>query len=94
MSGGEPNQSRFVTKIRLVVEAVHGMLIQKNHLLDHKIDKKLVPNIGIYFRVAPFLNNAYGQRMQSDKELSYEIIQRRHAQRDVDNTLATEIRFG
>ena len=34
-----------------------------------------VPNIGIYFRVSLFLNNAYGQRLQSDKELSYEILQ-------------------
>ena len=38
----ESNQSRFVTKIRWVVKAVHGMLKQKYHLLDHKIDNKLV----------------------------------------------------
>ena len=40
--------------------------------------------------MASFLNNAYGQRLQSDKELSYEILQRMHAQKDVENTLATE----
>ena len=66
------------------------MLKKKYRLLDHKIDKKLVPNIGIYFRVALFLNNAYGKREQSDKELSYEILQRKHAQKDVNNTLAIE----
>ena len=58
LSTEESNQSRFVTKIRWVVEAVHGMVKQKYRLLDHKTDNKLVPNIRIYFRVASFLNNA------------------------------------
>ena len=56
--------------------------------MDHKIDNKLVPNIGIYFRVASFLNNAFGQRLQSDKELSYEILQRTYAQKNVDKVKA------
>ena len=73
-----------------MVEAVHGMVKQKYRLLDHNIHNKLVPNIGIYFGVASFLNNAHGQRVQSDKELSYEILQRKHAQKDVNNTLAIE----
>ena len=92
LSTEESNQSRFVTKIRWVVEAVHGVLKQKYRFLDHKIDKKLVPNFGIYFRVASFLNNAYGQRLRSDKELLYELLQRMHAQKDVDNTLATKVK--
>ena len=66
------------------------MLKKKYRLLNHKINNKLVPNIGIYFRVASFLNNAYGQMLQSDKELSYEILQRMHAQKNVNNTLDTE----
>ena len=49
LSTEESNQSRFVTKMRWVLKAVHGMLKQKYRLLDHKIDNKLVPNIGIYF---------------------------------------------
>ena len=73
---GESNQSRFVTKMRWVVETFRGMLKQKYCLLDHKIDKKSVPNIRIYFRVASFLNNAYGQRLQSNKELLYKILHR------------------
>ena len=48
----ESNQSRFMTKIRWVVETVHGMLKQKYRLLVHKMDNKLVSNIGIYFIVA------------------------------------------
>ena len=79
-----------MTKIRWVAEVVHGMLKQKHHLLDHILDNKLVPNIGIYFRVALFPKNAYGQRLKSDKELSYKILQRMHTQKDVNNTLATE----
>ena len=79
-----------MTKIQWVVEAVRVMLKQNYRLPDHKINNKLVPNIGIYFRVASILNNAYGQRLQSDKELPYEILQRMHAQKDADNTLSTE----
>ena len=45
LSTEESNQSRFVTKIRWAVEAVHGMLKQKYRLLGHKIDSKLVPSI-------------------------------------------------
>ena len=40
--------------------------------------------------MASFLNNAFGQWLQSDKQYSYEILQRMHAQKDIDNTLATE----
>ena len=47
LSTEESNQSRFVTKIRWVVEAVHDVLKQQSRLLDHKIDNHLVPNIGI-----------------------------------------------
>ena len=36
----QSSQSRFVTKIRWVVKAVHDMLKQKYRLLGHKIDNK------------------------------------------------------
>ena len=49
--------SRFITKVRWVVKSVHGVLKQKYRLLDHKIDIKLIPKIGIYFRITSFLNN-------------------------------------
>lgn len=60
------NESRFVTKIRWAVESVHGVLKQKYRLLDHKIDNKLIPKIGSYFRIASFLNNTFGKRFHSD----------------------------
>ena len=55
-----------MTKIRWVVEAVHGILKQMYRLLDHKIDNKLLRNIGIYFRVASFLNNADDKSLKSE----------------------------
>ena len=42
--------------------------------------------------MASFLNNAYGQSVQSDKELSYEILQRKHGQKDVNNALAFRVK--
>lgn len=61
LSTEESNQSRFVTKIRWAVEAVHGILKQKYRLLDHKIDNKLIPKVGVYFRIASFLT--FGKRI-------------------------------
>ena len=72
----EWNYSRYMTKIRWAVEAVHRILNQKYRLLDHKLDNKLLPNIGTYFRIASFLNNGFENRLQSDTEFSSEIIER------------------
>ena len=71
----ESNESRFVTKIRWPVESVHGPLKQNYHLLNHIFDDKLIPKIGSYFRIASFLNNTFGKRLQSD------ILQRIHNQK-------------
>jgi len=90
LSTKESNQSRFVTKIRWAVESVHGVLKQKYRLLDHKIDNKLIPKVGVYFRIASFLNNTFGKRLQSDVEIVDEIVQRMHDQKDMENTLAVE----
>ena len=55
----EFNESRFVTEVRWAVESVHDVLKEKYRLLDHKIDNKLIPKIGIYFRIRSFLNNTF-----------------------------------
>lgn len=86
----ESNHSRFVTKIRWAVESIHGILKQKYRLLDHKIDNKLIPKIGIYFRIAAFLNNIFGTRLQSDAEAVDDIVQRMLVQKNKENTLAIE----
>ena len=41
----EANASRYVTKIRWVVEAVHGIIKQKYKILLYQTDNKLLPNI-------------------------------------------------
>lgn len=86
----ESNEFRYVTKIRWAVEAVHGILKQKYRLLDHKLDNKLLPHIGIYFKIASFLNNQFGKRLGSDAEISSEIIERMRVTKDIENTLAAE----
>ena len=79
LTAAESNQSRFVTEIRWAVEVVHGILKQKYRLLDHKINNKLIPKVGIYFRIASFLNNTYGERLPSDVQAIDEILGRMHA---------------
>ena len=90
MSTAESNESRFVTKIRWAVEAVHGIIKQKYRLLDKVIDNKLLPKIGMYFRIAAFLQNQFGKELQSDKEFSDEIVERMKQQKKIENTLAIE----
>jgi len=65
-------------------------LKQKHRLLDHKIDNKLLPKVGVYFRIVSFLNNTFGKKLESDAETLDEVVQRMHSQKHVENTLATE----
>ena len=53
----ETNQYRFVTKIRWSVESIHGISKQKYRLLDHIIGNKLLPNVGLYFKIPAFMHN-------------------------------------
>lgn len=87
----ESNDSRFVTKLRWAVESVHGIIKQKYSLLDHKIDNKLIPKIGSYFRIVCFLNNTFGKRLQSDVGTFNDIFQRMQNQKNVKFTLADEV---
>ncbi|XP_076660127.1 uncharacterized protein LOC143363434 [Halictus rubicundus] len=65
----EANSSRFVTKIRWIVEAVHGDIAQKYRLLHHKIDNKLLPCLKSLCRIASFLHNEFGKRLDTDPEI-------------------------
>lgn len=62
LSTKESNQS-IVTKIRWTVEAIHGIIKQKYRLLDKVIDNKLLPKIGLYFKIAAFLYNQFGKTL-------------------------------
>ena len=79
----ESNESRYVTKIRWVVEAVHGILMQK--LLDHKLDNKMLP------KVASFLYNQFGEKLKDDAEFATQILERMRVRKNLENTLATEV---
>lgn len=87
----ESNESRFVTKIRWVVEAVHGDIKQKFRILDHKLDNKLLPKTGVFCRIACFLHNEFGKRLDSDLDLSEKIIAAMNSKKYQDNTLASEV---
>lgn len=91
LSTYESNQSRFVIKIRWVVEAVHGANKQKFNFLDRKLDNKLLPKTGVFCRIACFLNNAYGKRFDSDIDLSKKIIAVMNSKKQEDNNLAKDI---
>lgn len=89
----EANESRFVTKLRWVVEANHGILGKKYQLLHHQLDNKLLPKAGLYVKIACFLNNRYGKRLNSDQYddgLQEIITDRMLNSKYQENTLALE----
>ena len=79
----EANQSHFVTKIYWSVESVHGIIKQKYRLLDHIIDKKLLQNVGLYFKIAV-------KALKEDAHLSEEILRGLKHQLHLENTLANK----
>ena len=72
------------------MKSVHGIIKQKYRLLDHIIDNKLIPNVGLYFKIAAFLHRQFGKALKSDVHLSEEIVRRTKHQLYVENTLAYE----
>lgn len=87
----EANESRKVTKIRWVVEAVHGAIAQKYKLLHHNLDNKLLPRVGDICKVAGYLHNEFGKRLDSDGELSEEILLHMESRMQTPNTLCDEV---
>ena len=71
---GKRRDARHVTKIRWVVEAIHGIIGQKYKLLHHQMDNKLLPQVALFCKIACYLNNRFGKRLNSDVGLSHEII--------------------
>lgn len=69
----EANDSRFVTKLRWVVKAVHGIIGNKFQLLHHEFDKKRLPSAKTYCEIANFLVNLFGKRLNCDSELQDKI---------------------
>ena len=92
LTSEEANRSRFVTKVRWAVEAVHGIIKQKYRIFDHRIDNKLLPKIPSMLRIACHLNNHFGKRLISDESMFDEVVQRMMQMKDVTNSLAEEVR--
>lgn len=93
LSTTESNESRFVTKLRWVVKAVHGIIGKKYKLLHQQLDNKLLPKAGAYCKIACFLNNLFGKRLNSDKDdegLQNIIIDRMLNATQSENSLALE----
>jgi len=63
------------------VEADHEILGQKYQLLPHTLDN----------RIACFLNNTFGERLNSDIEVSNEIIQQIKSRQNMKNSLAEKV---
>lgn len=91
LTTSESNESRFVTKLRWVVEAIHGILGEKYHLLHQQLDNKLLPKIQTYCRIASFLNNKFGKRLDSDIELFDEMVTQMELRKCTENTLAKKV---
>lgn len=53
--------------------------------------KCILPKIQTYCRIASFLNNKFGKRLDSDKELFDEIVNQMEVRRCTENTLATKV---
>ncbi|XP_076288271.1 uncharacterized protein LOC143212878 [Lasioglossum baleicum] len=87
LTTAEANSSRFVTKIRWVVEAVHGDIAQKYRLFHHKMDNKLLPRLKSLCQIASFLHNEFGKRLDTDPEITDLIIDHMKKQRLETNTL-------
>ena len=70
----EANDSRKITKVGWVIEAIHEQIGQKYHLLHRQVANKILPRICSYTRIACFLQNQFGKRLNSDIELRDEIL--------------------
>uniref|UniRef100_A0A6P7GRD0 Uncharacterized protein LOC114329946 n=3 Tax=Diabrotica virgifera virgifera TaxID=50390 RepID=A0A6P7GRD0_DIAVI len=86
----EANESRMVTMVRWVVEAVHGVISQKYKLLHNQFDNKMIPNAALYCKIAGFLINTFGKRYVSEVSSKNEIIAQINKIKSLENTLLQE----
>lgn len=87
----EANDSRFVTKIRWVVEAVHGQIAQKCKLLHNQFYNRALSDDRTYCQIACLLFNLFGKRLNSDNNKLHIIIDRKKLIKNNDNILAQKV---
>ncbi|XP_026464766.1 uncharacterized protein LOC113367370 [Ctenocephalides felis] len=86
----EANESRRITKLRWVIEAVHGNIAQRYRLLHNTLNNKLLPKVRTLCKIVGFLHNKYGKRLSSDGDLADEVINYMN-ERTIPNTLHDEV---
>lgn len=89
LTTAEANDSRYVTKIRWVVEAVHGALKQKYKQLDETFDNKMLDKIQSLYRIAAYFFNRFGKPLISDCKMATPIFERMSIKKCDHNVLAT-----
>lgn len=87
----EANQSRRVTKVRWVVEAVHGHLWGKFKLLKHMVDNKMLPKLPMLCKILGFLQNTYGQRLGFEDSATAELLDYMESRSSLPHTLGQEV---
>ncbi len=90
----ESNFSRFVTKVRWVVESDHGRIGKKWKISYNQVDNKLLPKIRVIICLVCFLINMFGEKFFSDQELQAEIVARMLRMKNVVDRFATEVEEG
>ena len=88
----EANQSRRVTMVRWVVEAIHGHLWGKFKLLKHTVDNKMLPKMQKLCGIVGFLQNTYGTRLATeDSSWIAEQLDHMETRMQLPNTLREEV---
>ena len=87
----EANESRRVTKLRWVVEAVHGVVKQKFRLLHNTLDNKLLPKVKLLWDVAGYLHNRYGRRVWASDTMTAEQIRNINLHMETVNELGEQV---
>ncbi len=64
---------------------------EKYHLLQQQVDDKLLPKVASYCRIASFLNNRFGKRLDSDVDQLNEIVLQMESRKSIYNSLATQV---
>lgn len=87
----ESNYSRYVTKLRWVVESIHGILGQKYRLLHNQFRNTMLPSAGTFCKIANLLQNLFGKRLNILDDKTKIIVERMKSTNLNANPLAERI---
>ncbi|XP_058804597.1 uncharacterized protein LOC131674731 [Phymastichus coffea] len=88
------NNSRRVTMIRWVVEAVHGAVAQKYKIFHQQLDNRFLVEASLYCKVVCFLINEFGKRLVSRASTNEDILNQVISKHGTENTLAEDVATG